>query len=46
MFNLYELITKKAPGEQAIIVITLLGWMILLGLMFLGLYNDINRILN
>jgi regulator of sigma E protease len=43
---MYELITKQAPNEKVIIIITLMGWAILLGLMFLGLYNDINRILN
>ena len=46
MFNIYELITKHAPNEKTIIIITLLGWVMLLSLMFLGLYNDINRILN
>ncbi len=46
MFNIYELITKHSPNEKTIIAITLIGWIMLLGLMFLGLYNDINRILN
>ena len=45
MFNLYELITKRAPSEVVLVRLTVAGWAILLGLMGLGLYNDINRIL-
>lgn len=44
MFNLYEIITRRAPSETAYYRLTLLGWAILGGIMFLGLYNDINRI--
>ena len=45
MFNLYEIIRGKAPNEQALYVLTMIGWALLLGLMFLGLYNDINRLM-
>lgn len=44
IFNLYELITKKEPSEAVLYRLTVAGWVILAGLMFLGLYNDINRI--
>ena len=43
MFNLYEMITKKAPNENIMFKLTLIGWAILLSLMLIGLYNDINR---
>lgn len=43
MFNLYEIITRKQPSEKALYNLTIFGWMLLFGLMFLGLYNDINR---
>ena len=45
MFNLYELITKRAPSETMLVRLTVAGWMILFGLMGLGLYNDINRLM-
>ncbi len=45
MFNLYEMITRHAPSEAVLIRLTVAGWVLLLGLMSLGLYNDINRIL-
>ena len=45
MFHLYELITKKPANEGIMLKLTLLGWGILLSLMLLGLYNDINRLL-
>ncbi|CBG39716.1 RIP metalloprotease RseP [Helicobacter mustelae] len=44
LFNLYELLTRKPLHEQGVKYLTLLGWLILLGLMSLGLYNDIARI--
>jgi regulator of sigma E protease len=44
IFNLYELITGKIPNENIMYRLTLIGWVILLGLMLLGLYNDLNRI--
>ncbi|HHD75811.1 MAG TPA: RIP metalloprotease RseP [Campylobacterales bacterium] len=45
MFQLYELITKKIPSEAVMLRLTLVGWGLLLSLMLLGLYNDINRLL-
>ena len=45
MFNLYEIITKRAPSEAILIKLTFIGWGLLLGLMSLGLYNDINRLM-
>ncbi len=44
MFNLYEMIRGKAPSEAIVYRLTVMGWIILFGLMFLGLFNDINRI--
>ncbi|MFC2073385.1 RIP metalloprotease RseP, partial [Campylobacterota bacterium] len=44
MFNLYEMITGKTASEQAMTYITLIGWAMLISLMLLGLYNDINRL--
>ncbi len=46
MFNLYEIITRRLPSENALYYLTLFGWALLLGLMFLGLYNDIERLAN
>lgn len=45
MFNLYEMITKHTPSDKVIMNLTIFGWVILFGLMALGLYNDINRLL-
>ncbi|MEA1880399.1 MAG: RIP metalloprotease RseP, partial [Campylobacterota bacterium] len=45
MFNLYEMFTGKTASQKSMIAITLFGWSILISLMLLGLYNDINRIL-
>ncbi len=44
MFNLYEMITRKQPSEEVLYRLTVAGWVLLLGLMGLGLYNDINRL--
>ena len=44
MFNLYELITTKAPSKQVFISLTIMGWIILASLMLFGLYNDITRL--
>jgi regulator of sigma E protease len=43
MFNLYELLTRRKPSPKILLNLTIGGWVILLGLMALGLYNDINR---
>ncbi len=45
MFNLYEMIRGRAPSEAVLYRLTVGGWAILFGLMFLGLYNDINRLM-
>jgi len=44
MFNLYEMITQKAPSLEAMYRFTIVGWMILFSLMLIGLYNDITRL--
>jgi len=44
MFNLYEMLTQKPASEKAMMYITMLGWVLLLALMGLGLYNDITRL--
>ncbi len=45
MLNLYEMIRRKAPSEAVVMQLTIGGWVILLGLMSLGLYNDITRLM-
>jgi len=45
MFNLYEMVMRRAPSEAVLMRLTIAGWGILLGLMSLGLYNDINRLM-
>jgi regulator of sigma E protease len=45
MFNLYEIIRRRAPSEEVITQLTIGGWVLLLGLMSLGLYNDITRLM-
>jgi regulator of sigma E protease len=44
MFNLYELIFRREASEAIMVKFTIAGWVILFGLMGLGLYNDINRL--
>lgn len=44
MFQLYELFTHKEPSEEILYRLTVAGWVILFGLMGLGIYNDINRL--
>jgi len=45
MFNLYEMLRGKAPSDNAMYYITLVGWAMLISLMLLGLYNDVNRLI-
>jgi regulator of sigma E protease len=45
MFNLYEMLFGKPPSEEVLVRLTIGGWAILIGLMSLGLYNDINRLI-
>lgn len=44
MFNLYEMITKKAPSEKVLYSMTVVGWVFLLSLMAFTIFNDIYRI--
>jgi regulator of sigma E protease len=44
MFNLYELIFRREVSEKVMVGLTIGGWIILFGLMGLGLFNDINRL--
>jgi len=44
MFNLYELIFRREASEAVMMKFTIAGWVILFGLMGLGLFNDINRL--
>jgi regulator of sigma E protease len=44
MFNLYEMITKRAPSEKVLYYLTLGGWVFLLSLMAFTIFNDIYRI--
>lgn len=44
VFTLYEWITKRQLNENIAYKLTICGWIILFGLMALGLYNDIGRI--
>jgi regulator of sigma E protease len=45
MFNIYEMVTKRKPNTKVLIFLTIIGWVILLGLMALGVYNDVNRLM-
>ncbi len=44
MFNIYEMITKKAPSEKTLYRMTVFGWVFLLTLMAFTIFNDIYRI--
>jgi len=44
VFNLYEMITKRKPNEEIMHKLTLMGWIILLSVMLLGLYNDLYKL--
>ncbi len=44
MFNLYEIVTKKAPSEKVFYRLTVAGWAILLSLMAFTTINDIMRL--
>lgn len=45
MFNLYEMIFRRAPSEAMLVRLTIGGWALLIALMALGLYNDITRLI-
>jgi regulator of sigma E protease len=44
-FNLYEIMRGRPPSEKMMYRLTIIGWGVLLSLMLLGIYNDINRLL-
>jgi len=44
MFNLYEMLFRREASEKVVINLTIAGWVILFGLMGLGIFNDINRL--
>ena len=44
MFNLYEMITKRAPSEKILYRMTVFGWVFLLTLMAFTIFNDIYRL--
>ncbi|MRI83005.1 MAG: RIP metalloprotease RseP [Nitratiruptor sp.] len=45
LFNLYEWIARRPPNQEVLYRLTLAGWIFLIALMGLGLYNDINRLI-
>jgi regulator of sigma E protease len=45
MFVLYEMISGRPPSPAVLTQLTMVGWVLLLSLMSLGLYNDFNRLL-
>ena len=45
MFNLYEMIVRKKPSDRVFVALTITGWFILGALMLLGIFNDINRLM-
>lgn len=44
MFNVYEMLTQKAPSERIVYAMTLGGWVVLLTLMVFTIFNDIYRL--
>ena len=44
VFTLYEWFAKRPLNENIAYKLTIFGWIVLFGLMVLGLYNDIGRI--
>ncbi len=44
MFNAYEMLTRRAPSERIVYVMTLSGWVLLLTLMVFTIFNDIYRL--
>ena len=45
LFTLYQSLTRKKPSERVASAIMIAGLALLLGIMSLGVYNDINRII-
>ncbi|NPA60399.1 MAG: RIP metalloprotease RseP [Epsilonproteobacteria bacterium] len=46
MFNLYEFIFQKEANENIVMKLTIAGWVLLISLMGLGIFNDINRLID
>lgn len=46
LFTLYEMVSKRIPTQETLYRLSMAGWIVLLGLMGLGLYNDVLRIIN
>lgn len=44
LFNLYEMIFRTKMSENSLYYLTICGWVLLVFLMGLGIYNDIHRI--
>ena len=44
IFNLYEAIFKRELNEDIMVKLTIAGWVLLGGLMIIGMYNDLVRI--
>ena len=44
VFNLYEGVFKKEVNEEVMYKLTIAGWVLLGGLMLVGVYNDLHRI--
>jgi len=45
MFNLYEFLFKREANEEIVMKLTIAGWVLLISLMGLGIFNDINRLI-
>ncbi|MDR0408630.1 MAG: RIP metalloprotease RseP [Campylobacteraceae bacterium] len=45
MFNMYELIFRRAPNEKVFYYMTIAGWALLMSLVAFTIYNDIARII-
>lgn len=44
IFTLYEMLARRAPSVKVLTNLTISGWVLLVSLMILGLYNDLSRI--
>lgn len=44
LFNLYEIIFRRKISEKSLYILTIFGWVLLIGLMGLGTYNDVYRL--
>lgn len=43
IFHVYEMITRRKPNEKVMYILTIIGWVLLLGLMIFATYNDIDK---